>query len=526
MTPLLKLPIGIQAFETMREQGYVYVDKTRWIHRLATEGMFYFMSRPRRFGKSLLVSTLKCLFEGRKELFAGLWLAEQTDWPWRAHPVIGVDFNGIPASDPEELKSSLGRYLGVIATRAGLTLDGEVPAVRFRELILALHQQTQTPVVVLIDEYDKPLIEHLGRGEDGLAIAKANRNILRGFFGVLKDGEVSPRLRFVLLTGVSRFSKVSVFSELNNLQDLSMNGQYADLLGYTQAELEQHFAGHLERFSAALGCSPETVRAKLALRYNGYRFSERDISVYNPFSILNALSENQLRNYWFASGTPTFLINLLQEKRYDLTEMEGVEVMASAFATFDLERLGLEGLLFQTGYLTIKDVQDDLYTLGYPNQEVKTAFTEALLLAYTEPADGRMSGQTRRLGIHLRQGKLEAFFETLNAILATIPYTLNARRDEAYFHTIFYLLLTATGVEATSEVLTSRGRIDLAVEFADRVYVIEFKCGQSAEAALRQIRERGYAARYAQSGKTVTLIGINFDPEQRNLAEWRVEGTG
>jgi hypothetical protein len=471
----------------------------------------------------LLVSTLKCLFEGRKDLFAGLWLAEQTDWPWRAHSVIVVDFNGIPASDPQELKSSLGRYLQVIATRAGLTLDGEIPAVQFRELILALYQQTQTPVVVLIDEYDKPLIEHLGRGEDGLAIARANRNVLRGFFGVLKDGEVSPRLRFVLLTGVSRFSKVSVFSELNNLQDLSMNGQYADLLGYTQAELEQNFAGHLERFSAALGCSPETVRAKLALRYNGYRFSERDISVYNPFSILNALSENQLRNYWFASGTPTFLINLLQEKRYDLTGMEGVEVMASAFATFDLERLVLEGLLFQTGYLTIKDAQDDLYTLGYPNQEVKTAFTEALLLAYTEPPDGRMSGQMRRLGIHLRQGKLEVFFETLNAIFAAIPYTLNARRDEAYFHTIFYLLLTASGVEATSEVLTSRGRIDLAVEFADRVYVFEFKCGQSAEAALRQIRERGYAARYAGSGKTVTLIGINFDPEQRNLAEWRVE---
>jgi hypothetical protein len=523
MTPLLKLPIGIQAFETMREQRYVYVDKTQWIHRLATAGMFYFMSRPRRFGKSLLVSTLKCLFEGRRDLFAGLWLAEQTDWPWRAHPVIVVDFNGIARDTPERFEADLNAFLTTVARKFQVELPDVTPVFRFRELILALYQQTQTPVVVLIDEYDKPLIEHLGRGEEGLAIAKANRDILRGFFGVLKDGEVSPRLRFVLLTGVSRFGKVSVFSELNNLQDLSMNGQYADLLGYTQAELEQHFAGHLERFSAALGCSPETVVAKLTLRYNGYRFSERDIRVYNPFSILNALSENQLRNYWFVSGTPTFLINLLQEKRYDLTEMEGVEVMASAFATFDLERLGLEGLLFQTGYLTIKDVQDDLYTLGYPNQEVKIAFTEALLLAYTEPSDGRMSGQTRRLGIHLRQGKLEAFFETLSAIFAAIPYTLNARRDEAYFHTIFYLLLTATGVEATSEVLTSRGRIDLAVEFADRVYVFEFKCGQSAEAALRQIRERGYATRYAGSGKAITLIGINFDPEQRNLADWRVE---
>jgi hypothetical protein len=342
----------------------------------------------------------------------------------------------------------------------------------------------------------------------------------------LKDSEVSHRLRFVLLTGVSRFSKVSVFSELNNLQDLSMNGQYADLLGYTQAELEQNFAGHLERFSAALGCSPETVRAKLALRYNGYRFSRQEVSVYNPFSILNALGEQEFGDYWFTSGTPTFLINLLKQEHYELPALENLEVSPSAFTTFDLEQLRLEALLFQTGYLTIKDVQNDLYVLGYPNQEVKTAFAESLLFTAAEPTDGRMSGQMRRLGIHLRQGKLEAFFETLSAIFAAIPYTLNARRDEAYFHTIFYLLLTATGVEATSEVLTSRGRIDLAVEFADRVYVIEFKCGQSAEAALRQIRERGYAARYAQSGKTVTLIGINFDPEQRNLAEWRVEGTG
>ena len=519
-----KLPIGIQAFETLRGQGYLYVDKTRWIHRMVTQGMFYFLARPRRFGKSLLMSTLKCLFEGRRELFKGLWIAEHGEWDWQTHPVIVLDFNGIGHSTPEELRGELMTALARTAYRHQLRLQSAAIVSGFGELVEALHHKRGMPVVVLIDEYDKPLIDHLGRGEAGLEIARANREILRSFFGVLKDTIVSPLLRFVFLTGVSRFSRVSVFSELNNLQDLSMNPAYADMLGYTQEELETRFAPHVAAFAHQQGWMPDAVRARLAQQYNGYRFTERDVRVYNPFSILNALSDQTFGNYWFTSGTPTFLVNLLREKQYDLSQIEGLEVDPSVFSTYEIDRLRLEALLFQTGYLTISDVQASIYRLDYPNQEVKTSFTKALLYAVGEGIEERASSQVLRLARHLQREELDAFFEAMTAIFAAIPYTLSAQRDEAYFHTIFYLALTASGVDATSELLTSRGRVDLGVQFADKVYVFEFKCGQSAAVALAQIQARGYAERYRGSGRKIILVGINFDPATRNVAEWQVIG--
>jgi hypothetical protein len=516
-----KLSIGVQAFEVMRTQGFVYVDKTEGIHQLATEGMYYFLARPRRFGKSLLVSTLKCLFEARRELFAGLWIAAPGRWEWQAHPVVVLDFNGIALNTPERLEADLTQALDTRAREAGLALENPTLVSRFTELLLGLARQAGQPVVVLIDEYDKPLVEHLGKGEAGLAIARANRDLLRAFYGVLKGGAVAPLLRFVLLTGVSRFSRVSIFSALNNLQDISQSAQYAGLLGYTQAELEDSFQEHIARFAATAGQSPAQVVATLAQHYDGYRFSTRPLRVYNPFSTLNALKEMEFRNYWFETGTPSFLVNLLHEKRYAPPQIEGLQVSEAVFSTFDLERLSPEALLFQTGYLTIQDVQDNIYTLNYPNQEVKTAFTEALLLA-TEGLAPEVSSHVLRLSRHLQEENLEAFFETLRAIFAAIPYDIQTKRDEGYYHTLCYLALSATGGAAQSSVLTSRGRIDMAMACPDKVYVIEFKCGQSAAAALQQIQDKGYAERYRQTGRKVILLGINFSLKTRNVAEWAV----
>lgn len=517
-----KLPVGVQAFDVMRTQGFVYVDKTRWIHQLVTEGIYYFLARPRRFGKSLLVSTLRRLFEGRRDLFEGLWIADEGRWDWRPHPVVVLDFNQMALDTPERLEADLGRALEIQARQAGIVLENPTLVSRFTELLVALHRQARMPAVVLIDEYDKPLIEHLGRGEAGLATAQANRDILRGFYGVLKGADVAPVTRFVLLTGVSRFSRVSVFSALNNLQDISLSTRYAAILGYTRQELSACFEPHLTQFATEAAQPQAEIMARLAHHYNGYRFSTKDIRVYNPFSVLSALSEMDFGNYWFETGTPLFLINLLKEKQCDLPTLEGLQADQATFSTFELERLTPEALLFQTGYLTIADVQDGIYTLDYPNQEVKTSFTKSLLFS-TERIVPDASSHVLRLSGYLQAGDMEAFFASVKAVFASIPCDIQTKRDEAYYHTLFYLMLSASGGRAQSSLLTARGRIDMLITLPDRLYIIEFKCNQSAEAALRQIRDQGYIEPYVGCGKAITLMGLNFSTELRNVEAWAVE---
>jgi predicted DNA-binding ribbon-helix-helix protein len=347
---------------------------------------------------------------------------------------------------------------------------------------------------------------------------------------VLKGGDVTPILRFVLLTGVSRFSKVSVFSELNNLEDITMSQRYATLLGYTQTELETNFVPHLERFAEAQNMSHEELLAHMTHTYNGYRFSKRPVTVYNPFSTLRALRECNFGRYWFETGTPAFLIKLLQEQQYPLPQLERFQAHELLFGTYNLEDLQPEALLYQTGYVTIKDVQGPLYTFGYPNQEVKVAFVTQLLYAFAGPHKRSVGNQVVRLASYLQQEDFTAFFETVQAIFAKIPYTLNAQRDEAYFHTVFYLMLAASSPQAEvalvaePELLTNRGRIDLAVELPERVFVMEFKCDQSPQVALEQIRTHGYVERYHGSGKRIFLMGLEFSTEARNLAAWDVVG--
>jgi len=520
MKKLQKLPIGKSSFESIRKHNELYVDKTCRLFQMVDAGDFYFMSRPRRFGKSLTISTLRYLFEGRKELFEGLWIAKHTDWQWQQHPIVLLDFNEISHDTPENLKQSLQRVLTKTAVAYDIISDAPLIKDRFKELILALHGKTGRHVVILIDEYDKPLIDHLGKGVKALEIAKANRDILKYFLGVLKGGEVSSALRFVFITGVSKFSRVSIFSELNNLNDITMNRKYADMLGYTQNEMETCFTAHIEQFAGECGQRPEQIKATLARQYDGYRFSEKDIRVYNPFSVLRALDEMAFKNYWFETGTPTFLVNLLKDNEWYLPKIEGMQATEAVFSTYELENLKPEALLFQTGYVTIKDVFQRLYSFDYPNQEVKTAFLEILFHSYTKGL--RNGSRFVLLAGYLHQEDFEQFFETVTAIFASIPYTLETKRDEAYFHTLFYFMVCASGVDVRSEVLTCDGRIDLVAEFNDKVFIIEFKCNQSAEAGIRQIRENGYDQKFKSGGKQIILMGINFDTEKRNVTEWKV----
>ncbi|MFP4031565.1 MAG: AAA family ATPase, partial [Desulfococcaceae bacterium] len=332
---------------------------------------------------------------------------------------------------------------------------------------------------------------------------------------------VADALRFVFVTGVSKFSQVSIFSDLNNLEDLTMVEEHADTLGYTHEELERNFGPHIAAMAEKLGIPESETIQRLAAHYDGYRFSERDIRVYNPFSVMSALKRKAFRHYWFETGTPTFLVNLLREKRWNPPRIEDMKATTAMFGAYDLEHLKPEALLFQTGYVTIKDVQGRLFTFDYPNREVKSAFLETLFHSYLEGTPNR--SRFVHLAEHLLAEDLDAFVETMRAIFADIPYTLETKRDEAYFHTVFYLAVSASGAEARSEVLTCDGRIDLLVEFPDKVFILEFKCGQSAETALRQIREKDYAAPHRGGGRKIFLVGIDFDAETRNISGWKAE---
>ena len=520
MTKNQKLSIGKSSFGSIRERNYLYVDKTRQIYQMADEGEYYFLSRPRRFGKSLTVSTLQCLFQGQKELFDGLWIAEHGQWEWKEHPVIVFDFNEIPSFNAEVLRQGISMNLKLTASDYGITLQTDFIETQLQELVTGLKKKSGESVVVLVDEYDKPIIDHLGMGREALETAKGNRDVMKSFFGVIKGSRVSTCLRFVFFTGVSKFSQVSIFSELNNLNDITMNRKYADMLGYTQHELATCFAGYIEQFAKESGMSSQEIMAAFERQYNGYRFSEWDIRVYNPFSVLRALEAKAFKSFWFETGTPAFLVNLLNENDWYLPKIEGMQATEAVFSVYDLDNLKPEALLFQTGYVTIKDVKERLYTFGYPNQEVKTSFLEILFQSYTP---GLKDGsQFALLAGYLHREKFELFFETISAIFASVPYTLETKRDEAYFHTLFYFMVCASGVNALSEILTCDGRIDLIMEFTDKIYIIEFKCNQSAEAGIRQIRAKGYDKKFRQSGKKIICMGVNFDTEKRNVAEWKV----
>ena len=517
------LPVSVNDFGKMIRDNFLYVDKTRYIYEMVhIPQALYFLSRPRRFGKTLLVSTLRALFEGKKELFKGLWI-DRTDWQWKKHPVVLIDFSGITSDTSTGLKRGILRKLNTLAHKNDIEIEGELLPESFKELIVGLHEKYRENVVVLVDEYDRPLISHLGKGEEALRIATENRTILKNFFGTLKDADVSAALRFVLLTGISKFPKVSIFSDLNNLKDLSMNSFFAPLLGYTQQELESYFHNRIEKLGEKLDKSYKETVEILEERYNGYRFSNFDVTVYNPYSILNALTDLELGNYWFETATPSFLVNLIKEKQYPIPELEKLELSTMSFSVYDIDYLELESLLFQTGYLTIKDVDADLYKLSYPNQEVKTSFLAYVYKQLVEISRTSIKEQYTRLHQYLRKENIETFMETVNSILSSIPYQHISNQDEHYYHTVFYLMLSASGVDVQTEVLTSVGRIDMEVYFEDKIYIIELKCNQESEEAIKQIKSNKYYEKHLSANKKILLMGINFSSVERRISDWKLE---
>lgn len=515
------LPVGIQVFEQMITGNFLYVDKTRYIYEMIRPPQgFYFLTRPRRFGKSLTVTTLASLFKGHRDLFQNLWIS-QTNWDFQPHPVVLLDFSRIDYSSPENLKQSLISRIHQLSSENGLENRlTELPDCH-ATFLTQLAAKYNTRVVFLVDEYDKPLIEHLGKGEAALAIAKENRDILKQFFGVLKSSDVASILRFVFITGISKFAHVSIFSDLNNLDDISMQESYDAVLGYTQEELLLNFGDRIKQLALRDKRSISDMLSDIRLWYNGYRFTDSKTCVYNPFSIVKFLKDGKFKGHWFETATPAFLANLIQEKNYPVPVIENLELREEDIRIYELENLSVEPLLFQTGYITIKDIEHNLYRMDYPNQEVKTSFLSYLFQHFTPMRDRGTATSYKKLHLYLEQKQVDVFIANVKTIMAAIPYTQIANQGEAYYHTVFYMILSASGATVQTEVLSSIGRLDIIVEFSDLLYIIELKCDQNSEIAIKQIIEKRYYEKYMSGDKSIYLIGINFDSQKRTIGDWK-----
>ncbi len=521
MKTLKNLPIGVSDFPQLIKRNYIYVDKTKYIYDLLTSTQYNFLSRPRRFGKSLLISTLYEIFIGNKELFKNQWIYN-SDWKWEKHPVIRIDFNNIKLNSAQELEQDLIHLIESYAQKYNITINKNISIKqKFNQLIIEMAEKTNQSVVVLIDEYDKPIINHIGKRQEGIKKAEENRDILKEFYGVLKSATVNEVLRFLLLTGISKFSKVSVFSELNNLKDLTMDDRYSTILGITHNELETYLNDYIDILKDKLKVSYNEAKQELINYYDGYKFSSEGELVFNPFSLLNCFDTNKFKNYWFESGTPTFLPNLLKEQNYNIPTLEKIEMRDFQFSTYDIDNLVPEAVMFQTGYLTIKDYDPimQLYTLSYPNKEVKNSFMGHSYLIFS---NFKSDTKYNKIITYLKTQEIDKFIETINSIYAEIPYTLMKENiiNEAYFHTLFYLMVSASGIVAHTEVLTAQGRIDMVVITNKLIYIFEFKCNQSAQKAIEQIKEKNYIEKYKSLNKKIIIMGINFDPKTKRIREY------
>ena len=451
-----KLPIGIQTFEKLINDDCLYIDKTKLIYQLIQSGSVYFLSRPRRFGKSLLLSTLEAIFKGKKELFQGLWIYDQP-FEWKEYSVIRIDFSKKHIENSAELKEFIKIELKDIAESYNITLVRENYDDIFAELIRKLAQISK--VVLLVDEYDKPILDHI----TDVKTAKEIQETLKSFYTVIKASD--EYLKFILLTGVSKFSKVGVFSGLNNLEDITTSMDYSAILGYTQQELDFYFVDYIDALMKTTKKNPENISQLIKQWYNGYRFTIAEIYVYNPFSTLLLFKHRQFKNYWFESGTPTFLIDLITENKFDVPTINHIAVGENAFSSYEIGRLSPIPLLYQTGYLTIKDFKERLYTLGFPNLEVEDSFLQYLSEAYSQVSKEFTEDYLDKLIRALNRADIDVFFETLKVFFANIPYTLNIELEKHY-QTIFYIIFTLLGLRIQAEVITNKGRIDIVIELS------------------------------------------------------------
>lgn len=513
----MKYPIGIQTFSEIITQGYVYVDKTGHVYNLAHRGKYYFLSRPRRFGKSLLVSTLDAYFSGQRELFKGLAI-EKLEQDWETYPVLRLDLSGQNFSTKENFHECMSYVFEKQEAVYGLHNKGEVESVRFNKLLQAAHDQTGKPVVILIDEYDKPIVDNIDNPE----LMDYCRINLQSVYGVMKSNDAIIRMGF--LTGVSKIGKLSVFSGLNNLMDISLFEQYNDICGISESELHQYFDEEIQAFAYKLKISKDECYGRLKEQYDGYRFSDEESEgIYNPFSLLNALYAKSMKDYWFETGTPSLLVKVIKNTSFDLTSIADQQVGSTFLANPDSIFDNPVPLLYQTGYLTIKDYDgdDNIYDLKFPNLEVKKGFLNYLLRFYTPIQAGTENTLIRKLRINLVAGDAEGFMKNLQSLFARTPYQIQGDSEKDFQYAMF-IIVQLLGIDVQAEYQTSDGRIDLLIKTDKYIYVTEIKLGDTAGAALEQIESKDYAAGFADDKRQIIKIGASFNKQTRRLGEWKV----
>ena len=517
----LKLyPIGIQTFERIIKEDKLYVDKTEYIYRMThTSGTYFFLSRPRRFGKSLLTSTFQSYFEGKKEMFKGLAI-ERLETEWMEYPVLHFSMASGKHMEKEQLQRYLLFILKMNEDRYGIKNDSVDPNIRLSNLINALYQKTGKQVVVLIDEYDAPLLDVVHEEEN----LNALRQVMRNFYSPLKDCE--PYLRFVFLTGITKFSQLSIFSELNNISNVSMDEEYAGICGITLEELQTQMSADIDAFGEKLEMTREETINALRRYYDGYHFAGLSPDVFNPFSLLNAMARGKLDYYWFTSGTPTYLINMMRKFGVTYTDFaEGMEADASDFDAPTETMTTLTPLLYQSGYITIKDYDKKYgsYTLGIPNREVRIGLTKALIPYYVTPNTLATNNTVRNMARALDKEDLNLALQHLQTFLGTIPYCDNTNYEGHYQQMLFVIFTLLSAYMVDVEVRTPKGRVDMVLRTETHLYLFELKLNKSADAAMRQIDLKEYGKRFALCGLPIVKVGINFDMEKHTIADWEVK---
>ena len=514
---LKRLPVGIQTFEKLIEQNCLYVDKTAFIPKMTALSNYIFLSRPRRFGKSLLVSTLQSYFEGRKELFKGLYI-DSVEKEWKEYPVLHFSMASSKHMEKEQLVNYLLFILDENERRFGLSSEYPDPNVRLYNLITRVYQKTGKKVVVLIDEYDAPLLDVVHEGEKLPAL----RQVMRNFYSPLKDCD--PYLHFVFLTGITKFSQLSIFSELNNLKNISMDPQFAALCGISVEEVEEQMADYLEDLATAQDMSPTEALKALKRQYDGYHFSWPSPDMFNPFSLLNALQDRRLKSYWFESGTPTFLVEMLRKFNVAPSMLKPTKTMASAFDAPTESMTSIIPLLYQSGYYTIKEYNrmGDLYMLDIPNNEIRIGLMESLLPNYVQVDTYKGTTTVAEMYLALLEENLDEMLRLLQAYLLTIPQCDNTNY-EGHYQQLLYVIFSLLGRYVDVEVRTATGRVDMVMRTAQKLYLFELKLNRSAEAAMKQIDLKNYPTRFALCQLPVVKVGINFDAEQHTITDWQIE---
>lgn len=512
----MKYPLGIQSFESIRDDGYLYIDKTALVHQLVTSGRYYFLSRPRRFGKSLLVSTLEAYFKGKKELFEDLAI-EGLEKDWKSFPVLKLSMNVDNYNSVTRLTNVLNDAVNTWCSQYEVTAEGESPSVRFKNLITTLFKKTGKKVVILVDEYDKPLLQNMEKEE----LQVQMRDELKAFYGILKP--LDEFVQFGFFTGVTKFSKVSVFSDLNNLTDISMDKRYVELCGITEKEIRDNLDTEVERVAEENNITREDCYNKLRDYYDGYHFRESSIGLYNPYSLLCALSQSDFRDYWFETGTPSYLAETLKQTDYPLGRLTKEEATSQLLASLDSLHQTPIPLIYQSGYLTIKGYDPDFHTyrLGFPNKEVEHGFVEFLAKYYVPQQKGYNSAFIADFVRDVRGGRAELFMQRLEALFAGGDYQV-AGDAELYFQNVIWVVFKMIGFYTEVERHTTDGRMDMLIKTQDYIYILEFKLDKSAEEALQQIEDKLYAKPFEHDGRQIYKIGVNFSTQTRRIDGWKI----